>query len=443
LDNINQALAGPVEQEPEERASRGDDEGADDFSADSHFDATGLLQSDPYERSDSADEQFDPISMASAATHLQDHVLSALRSMGDGTEWDKTCVYVVYHLDERGWLRNETSEIARELGVSIENVEAVIEKLQMCDPSGIGARDLQECLLIQLRHYEEDGCGNAVATRLVRDFWEGFIQRRTDTLARKLGCTITELHRAIKFIQTQCSPNPADGFRDPWDYRPDTKSEAIRPDVTIRRTETGFEVEVHGPDTRNLHVNSRYSRMYDAIKLNGPIAANGPKAGGRATGTRLTQQEKKHILQYVERAQLFLRNIAQRRRTIEKITRQLIGAQQGFIETGSRAFLIPMTRTELAKLAELHESTVSRALLRKFVQLPNQDVLPFDAFFAPASSVKDAIQQIIESEDPANPYSDEAIRKMLAAMDVVVARRTIVKYREAMRIPASYLRRRH
>ena len=167
-----------------------------------------------------------------------------------------------------------------------------------------------------------------------------------------------------------------------------------------------------------------------------------PSSGVKATeSTKLNPQERRHVIQYVERARLFLKNIQQRQRTIERITRCLIDAQQGYIETGSRAFLYPITRTELARRANLHESTVSRALLHKYVQLPNQDVVSFDVFFAPASSIKDSIAQMIAEEDPRNPHSDESLRKMLSESGVDVARRTIVKYREALRIPASYLRR--
>ncbi len=123
----------------------------------------------------------------------------------------------------------------------------------------------------------------------------------------------------------------------------------------------------------------------------GGSAVRDGAARGVAEITTDALQERKHIAQYVDRANLFLKNIQQRKKTIERITRCLIEIQQGFIETGSRAFLVPLTRTELAERAGLHESTVSRALLRKFVQLPSQDVVAFDSFFTAAGSVKDMI----------------------------------------------------
>ena len=209
----------------------------------------------------------------------------------------------------------------------------------------------------------------------------------------------------------------------------------------------GFEVDVLGSELPTLHINVRYRMLYELIKSEVADYASRPNLVDDETRKRLlaatSMQERRHIVQYVERANLFLRNIQQRRRTMARITECLIESQQGFIEKGSRAFLIPMTRTELAQRAGVHESTVSRALLRKFVQLPNQDVISFDEFFTPAGSIKDTIVQLIASEDPANPYSDERIRQMLEEGGRGVARRTVVKYREAMRIPASYMRRRH
>jgi len=209
----------------------------------------------------------------------------------------------------------------------------------------------------------------------------------------------------------------------------------------------GFEVEVLGGDLPTLHINARYRMLYELIKWEGSEQHHVGGFVDEETRKRLlsstSAQERRHILQHVERANLFLRNIQQRKRTMHRITQCLIGSQQGFIETGSRAFLIPLTRTELAQQAGVHESTVSRALLRKFVQLPNQDVISFDEFFTPAGSIKDTIVQLIANEDPSNPYSDERIRQMLEDGGRGVARRTVVKYREAMRIPASYMRRRH
>lgn len=387
---------------------------------------------------DAQGERFDPLSLASSSVSLHDHLLSVLRSSAQDTLDYRIGEYLVNCLDERGWLEVEDAEAMAELGIGAEALERGIRRLQACEPAGVGARNLRECLLLQLRQLQEEGRGHALALAILEKYWEGFIQHRFDLIGRRAGKTMDEVQEAVRFIQTELSPAPASRFREPWDYKPDSKSEAVRPDVIVRRSATGFEIEVIGQELPTLHINARYRRLYDEIRN----SSNGTAAGAHS-GSRLSPEERKHIIQYVERAHLFIKNIQQRQRTIERITRCLIEAQQGFIETGSRAFLFPITRTDLARQAGFHESTVSRALLHKYIQLPNQDVLSFDVFFAPASSIKDSLAQMIAEEDPRNPYSDEALRKKLAENGVDVARRTIVKYRESLRIPASYLRRRY
>jgi RNA polymerase sigma-54 factor len=312
-------------------------------------------------------------------------------------------------------------------------LENAVQLLQSCDPAGIGARDLRECLLLQLKQLESEGRGNTLATKLVDQHWDNLAQRKYDQTARKLKTTREDVETAVKYIQSELSPDPAGQYRQPWEYKPDTRSETVRPDVTIRRTETGFEIEVTSYSFPTINVSARYRRLYEQIKSGSGHDKNGP---------HLTLQERRHIIQYVERADIFLKNLLQRQKTIERITRYLIEAQQGFVETGSRAFLLPLTRTELARRTGLHESTVSRALLHKYIQMPSQEVLQFDTFFASAGSAKDAIAAMISQENPEHPLSDEALRIELKDRGIELARRTIVKYRESLRIPASYLRRR-
>jgi RNA polymerase sigma-54 factor len=403
--------------------------------------------SDPIVK-DALEDAYDPLSLAPASPSLRDHLLSRLRSMSRSESGYRTCEYLVNALDERGWLKIDRVEAMIALSITEETLDQAIGDLQNCDPPGIGARDLRECLLIQVQQLEDEGCGNVLAKRIIESHWELLTQRRFDQLARRTNSTRSAVTEAVRFIQTELSPDPAARFREPWDYKPDSNTEAIKPDVIIRRTDTGFDIEIAGPDLPTLHINARYRKLYESLKEHKKTqtaagADPAPAQSGGWAANRISSQERRHIALYVERANLFLKNIQQRRKTIERITRCIIEAQQGFIETGSRAFLIPMTRTDIAQRAGLHESTVSRALLRKFVQLPNQDVVSFDAFFAPAGSVKDMIASMIATEDENNPYSDEALRTKLEEAGINIARRTIVKYRESLRIPASYLRRRH
>ena len=201
----------------------------------------------------------------------------------------------------------------------------------------------------------------------------------------------------------------------------------MKPDVIVRRTEAGFEVEAVGVEAFALSVNPMYRNLYNEIK----------------TGSgKHNEDQKRHVTEHVERAELFLKNLQQRRQTLKNITRCIVEFQTGFLETGSRQFLRPLTRTKIARALNVHESTVSRATSNKFIQLPNQDVVSFQIFFNSSLSVKDTIETLIHEENPKHPLSDQQIVNLLQERGFNVARRTIVKYRESQKILSSTRRRR-
>jgi RNA polymerase sigma-54 factor len=297
----------------------------------------------------------------------------------------------------------------------------------------VGAQSLQECLLLQLRYLcdedstSEDSAIRAIAERLVRDHFDHIGAHRYAKLARAVGIPIEEVKQAVEFIRTRLNPFPASQFRPPWAYRPTNSKATVRPDVVIRRTEFGYEVDVLGTEGYALSVNPLYRDIYTQVK-NGQL--------------HQSEDDKKHFTEYVERAELFIRNINQRRQSLRQITRCIIDCQIGFMETGSRQFLRPLTRTRIARVLNIHESTVSRATANKYVQLPNQEVVSYHVFFNSSLSIKDAIEAIIQEEDPASPFSDQQIMQLLTAKGIHVARRTIVKYRESQKILSSTRRRR-
>jgi RNA polymerase sigma-54 factor len=379
---------------------------------------------------------FDPLLLVRAPVQLSEQLLLHLRATSADPMDASIAEYLVNCLDDSGYLRLDIDEACAVLRVPCTRVSAGVQRLQACDPPGIGARDLRECLLLQMRaraESDESEEYDPVALTLLTHHWDALTQRRHVPLARSLGVTPARLELALRFIRERLTPHPAGQFRVPWDHCPNTESRAIRPDVMIRRTESGFDVDLLGLDGLDLHVNPQYQRLYDSLRA----ARNQPQG----TRRRLSDHER-HVVEFVERADLFVRNIQQRRRTIVRITRAIVEQQQGFLETGQRSFLRSMTRTRLAQDLGLHESTVSRALLHKFVQLPAQEVVPFDIFFENAVSVKDAVAELIAQESSDSPLTDQAIKDILQKRGVQVARRTVVKYREELRLPASYLRRR-
>lgn len=381
------------------------------------------------------DTDFDPLMLARAQTSLSETLLSYLRATSQTPTDERIAEYLVNCLDERGYLQIDLDEACAVLQVSCALIKEGIARLQACDPPGIGARDLQECLLLQffaLREQGEEAAIDPVAERLVTEHWDALVQRRHGRLTRRLGVTPARMEAALVFIQERLTPHPAALYRQPWEHRPDSQSMTVKPDVLIKRSVAGFEVEVLGFENLALHINPHYRSLYASIR-------EGRKEGQSAA---LSADHEKHVVAYVERANLFLKNLQQRRRTIQKIARALMESQQGFLETGQRAFLRPLTRTKLAEMVGMHESTISRALLHKYVQLPSQEVVPFEVFFEQSATIKDAVAEMIAAEDPDAPLSDQLITDALKARGTTVARRTVVKYREELRIPASYLRRR-
>ena len=394
---------------------------------------------------------FDPLILARTQTTLGDELLLYLRATAETQQERLVAEYLVDSLDERGYLQINIDEACAVLRVPCSLITQGIERLQNCDPPGIGARDLRECLLLQMRHLreesgsadpraadhkaaerpaaeagsEEGGAFDSVAFKILTHHWDNLIQHRYPVLARRLGVPYKRVEAAVATIQ-KLKPSPAAGFRIPWDHTQNGQSRSIRADVIIKRSGIGFTVEVLGFDNTSLQINPYYRSLYDAIR------------SGEAA---LPADHQKHVVAYVERAGMFLKNLQQRRRTIQKITQALIECQQGFLETGQRSFLRPLTRTRLAKMVEMHESTVSRALLYKYVQLPTQEVVSFDIFFENAVTIKGTIASLVAEESADAPLSDQSIVDVLSERGMSVARRTVVKYREEMRIPASYLRR--
>ncbi len=373
------------------------------------------------------DEETDFISSIVADVSLQDH----LRALYHGVapeELFRVGEYLISNIDDNGYLTCKLEEAVMESGCSLEEAEAALGLIQSLDPPGVGARDLRECLRLQLEHLNNEGCGNPIALKIVKDYWDDMVSHNVGRIARRLKVSQQAVTSAIEYIRTRLNPYPGNSFREPWQHKLDNTGSTVKPDVIIKRTPAGYEIEVVGFEQYALSVNSYYRQMYEDLK-------NG-------TGRNYSPEEKKHISEFVERADLFIKNINQRRRTLRAIAKAIVDIQQGYLETGSKSFMRPLTRTKLAKILNMHESTVSRATANKYVQLPSQEVVSFDFFFDGSSSIKDLIHELISNEDSRNPLSDQQIAEILQERGYDVARRTVVKYREAMKILSSRQRRR-
>jgi len=380
-----------------------------------------------FDFSSDPDDQTDPMSFIRAELTLPEHLRNQLRSTVSG----KICEigdYLVNYIDDSGYLKCDLIELTLELDATDDEIEEALAVLQTLDPPGVGARDLRECMVIQLKYLDDEGYGNPIALRMVQDYWEEIKSRKYNRIARRLKLKPDRVLDAVNFIQTRLSPYPAAAFRSPWDSKPSDAREAVRADVIVHRTPIGYEIEVVTNEHIALTINPYYRQIYSDVR------------NGKAR--TYSSEDKKHIMEYIERAELFIKNINNRRRTLKNITRHIVEFEQGFLETGSRLFLRPLTRVKIAKALGIHESTVSRATANKYVQLPNQEVVPFEFFFQAAHSIGDMIASLIGNEDSAHPMSDQEIADTLKERGYPVARRTVVKYREARKILSSRQRRR-
>jgi RNA polymerase sigma-54 factor len=199
----------------------------------------------------------------------------------------------------------------------------------------------------------------------------------------------------------------------------------VTPDLILHRSEAGWTVEVKGVDPNDLMLNREYRKRYKELN----------------SMERPPKDERRHVNHYVQRAEDFIGCIQQRRRTMRRIGEYLIAHQPSFVDTGSYEFLRPLTRTKMAEDLGLHESTVSRATMDKFVQLSSGEIVPFDVFFKPALRIQKMIEEILLHENPDNPLSDEAIARILEEKGVQVARRTVNKYRDRTKLLSSRKRR--
>ncbi len=193
-------------------------------------------------------------------------------------------------------------------------------------------------------------------------------------------------------------------------------------DVVIRRTDTGFEAEV----IEERRFRFALHPTYQALASNGHAKA-------------MSEGERQHVRQYTSRAKFFIDCVRQRWETLQRIAEALIELQSDFLDKGVR-YLKPLTRGELAAHVGLHESTVSRATANKYVLLPAGRTIPFDDFFDGSLATKDTLRELIDTEDPRRPFSDEDLSALLGERGMGVARRTVAKYREAMRILPSRFR---
>ncbi len=353
-------------------------------------------------------------------TSLEDHLVWQLRLSRLREHEEGIGLYIIGNLDPNGYLALSFEELCQATRASPEDAERVLKQIQFFDPVGVAARDLKECLLIQLENLKLNG---SLAARLVAGHLGQLETRRYEKLARELSVSIEEIIAASQLIAS-LEPKPARGF-DQEEVR------TIIPDVSVEKIGDEYVVFLNEEGVPRLRVSSLYRRM----------------AGQEGK----EQEEARQYLQEKVRAATWLiKSIQQRQQTLYRVTQCIFKFQHDFLEHGVTQ-LKPMVLRDVAESIGMHESTVSRATANKYVHTP-QGLFELKFFFqsglksgnhedVASESVKEKIRSIISTEDPRKPYSDQQIAGFLGQELIDIARRTVAKYREAMGILPSSRRR--
>lgn len=368
------------------------------------------------------DDEFNWMDMAATTTSLWEHLRAQLLPSLP-KELEPLGEFMVECINDKGYLSTPVEEIALATGCDLSDVEIVLAQIRECEPAGVGATSVEDCLLLQLR--DADTVELKLARQILKHHLDEFIARKVTRITRKYRVLPEVVEAAFAEILKLC-PYPGESFsvHSSRINSMVTRMPSVIPDLVLTLDETGWHVDVRGADPNSLSINRTYRERFEALR-----ESHGEK------------DEKRHVNEYVKRAANFIQSVYQRRRTLRRIGEFLVEHQAGFVSTGQYQFLKSLTRTHMAKELGLHESTVSRATNGKFVQISNGEVISFDVFFKPALRVQKMIEDILATENPNNPLSDEQIAAILKKKGVDVARRTVNKYRDRTKLLSSRKRR--
>ncbi|CAM8665423.1 RpoN DNA-directed RNA polymerase specialized sigma subunit, sigma54 homolog [Oxalobacteraceae bacterium] len=356
-------------------------------------------------------------------TTLREHLLEQLSVTVDNRRDRALVELLIDALDDNGYLEESLGEILarlpEELEIEMDELLVALKLLQSFDPAGVGARDASECLAIQIRRIEKvPFVTRRMALTLVENHLELFAQREFNKLKKILDCDDEDLREAQAVIR-RCNPHPGAPYAgDVSDY--------VVPDVIVKRAKNGWQVSLNREVMPKLRVNAMYANILKQNKGEGSLSSQ------------------------LQEAKWLIKNMRQRFDTILRVAEAIVDRQRNFFSHGEVA-MRPLVLREIADTLGLHESTISRVTTQKYMLTPH-GMFELKYFFgshvateaggeASSTAIRALIKQLIGAEDPKNPFSDSKITDMLAEQGMVVARRTVAKYREALKIPPVNLRK--
>jgi RNA polymerase sigma-54 factor len=362
--------------------------------------------------------QFFLDSLANQET-LQQHLLEQLNTADIDPRRRKAAELLIGNIDDVGFLSAPLDEIANLSGSPIEDLQEALNLIQTFHPVGVGARELKDCLLIQLRRL---GKAQSFEYQIVEQYLDDLGRKRYPDIARRLGVTVDQVQKSANFIAT-LDPKPGQIFSpEPNSY--------VLPDVLVEKVGDEYVVSLTGDQIPHLRINKTYRDLMTQSRNGGEV--------------------RDYIREKIRSGKFLIKSIHQRQQTILNIAIEIVKRQRDFLDNGT-AFLKPMTMVQIADAVGVHETTVSRAISGKYIATP-QGVVEMKFFFTPGyqtndgvalsnTSVKETIADLVRNEDSRMPLSDKEIVEILSERGIPIARRTVAKYRAELNILPSNLRK--
>lgn len=352
---------------------------------------------------------------------LYDHLMEQLSFLKLSEDEQLIGEYIIGNISPKGYLVCSAAEMAEELKLPVDKIESMIKVIQGFDPPGVGARDLRESLLIQL---EERGLKDTIAYNIVDQYINVLDKKSILQISRAMGIPFEKAQQAMDVIKS-LSPTPAHG-------RFESSAAPIVPDLIVDRIGEDYVVYHNDKNFPSLRISPGYRQLLKA-------------------GSKVSKDTRKYVREKLEQARWLLNSINQRRTTMIRVMEAIVEEQKEFFEKGT-AFLKPLIMDDIARRVNMNVATISRVANGKYVQTP-QGVFEIKYFFNSGIAsedgeelskrhVKNRIEEIIRAEDPTRPLSDQEIFQRLQEEKIQLARRTVTKYREELKIPSARFRKR-
>lgn len=401
-----------------EQAAAQDPQKQDEFEWESYLEAASKP---PRESSGGSEEIMNYENIISTTETLHEHLAWQVKMNGFSEDEERIADMIFNFIDDEGYLKTPLQQISDEEKIPMEDLEDVLSLIQEFDPAGVGARDLRECLLIQAKHLQED---THDLVFMINNHLKDLEKKNFEAIAKAMNKDVREIAEMSQIIY-EMDPKPGRAYAA-------NDTQYVTPDVYVYKVGDDYVVSLNEDGMPRLKISNFYKNMLK---------------GGSAS-----KKEQEYIQDKVKSAVWLIKSIHQRNRTIYKVTEAIVRHQREFFEKGG-AHLKPMVLRDIANDIGMHESTVSRVTTSKYVHTPqgiyelkyffNSGINSSDGDSMASESVKLRIKDLVGKEDPKNPLSDQKLAELLAKEGIQIARRTVAKYREMLKVLPSSQRKKY